>query len=70
MGIEAFLLKAQLRWVSHVMRMPDSWIPEQVFLGQLAGSGGPKMARTVGACMLSRKMLFVCGAFISSGSGN
>ena len=23
MGIEAFLLKAQLRWVSHIMRMPD-----------------------------------------------
>ena len=35
MGIEAFLLKAQLRWVGH-MRMPDSRIPKQVFLGQLA----------------------------------
>jgi len=36
MGIEAFVLKTQLRWVGHPMRMPDSCIPKQVFCGQVA----------------------------------
>jgi len=39
MGIEAFILKAQQRWVGHIMRMQDCHIRKEVFLGHLAALG-------------------------------
>ena len=45
-GIEAILMKIQLRWAGHLQRMDDNRIPKQIFYGELASGirniGGQK----------------------------
>ena len=35
-GIEALLMKVQLHWCDHLVRMSDHWLPKQVFFGELS----------------------------------
>ena len=37
--LECILAQRQLRWVSHVCRMPEGSLPRQVFYGELAAGG-------------------------------
>jgi len=45
-GIEAFLRQAQLRWSSHLVRMPDTRLPKAIFYSQLS-SGSRVCGRPV-----------------------
>ena len=35
-GVEALIIKAQLRWVGHVVRMFDTHLPKMIFFSELA----------------------------------
>ena len=45
-GIEAMIIRAQLRWTGHVMRQDDTRLPKQIFCGELTHGtrcqGGPR----------------------------
>jgi exonuclease III len=41
-GVEAFIIRAQLRWIGHVSRMPASRLPKTVFYSELQSGSRPR----------------------------
>ena len=62
-GVEALIIKAQLKWVGHVVRMDDTHLPKMIFFSELASGtrniGHPLkrfkdcLKASLGACGLS-----------------
>jgi len=35
LSIESLIISQQLRWIGHVIRMPENWLPRKLFYGEL-----------------------------------
>uniref|UniRef100_A0A0L8I351 Uncharacterized protein n=1 Tax=Octopus bimaculoides TaxID=37653 RepID=A0A0L8I351_OCTBM len=57
-GIEALIMKAQIQWVGHVVRMDDARLPKMIFFSELAsGARNPRPAVQKGVRLFEEKHL-------------